>query len=154
MARAAHFSTPTKLYHPTQGERVFGVGEQDPGNAWSDKPGGDTGSATTESALKDLIAAQEGSERMGRQVASAQHDAAQADRRAAEAVAALAESNQRAVDADKARVAAEEVAAQSTRERDMARGDVENLKGRIAQLEAEIETLTAPAKPAKTKEAA
>lgn len=133
MARPASFSSPTILYHPTEGPRLFGVGEQDPGNAWSEMPGGDgVGSATTAQALKDLIAAQEQNEAMGRQLASAQHDAAQAGRRADEATEALSAAKQEAIDAIKARDDAEKVAADLTVERDAARAEAEGLRAKLA----------------------
>jgi hypothetical protein len=109
-----------KLYSPAEPKgRLFLKGEAWPGDAWSDKPGGEVaGKDTAAQALKDLIKAQEQNEAIQAQLENAIHSAAQADQRAEAAEAALEAQAQALKDAEAAKQAAEAVATEVTADRD------------------------------------
>lgn len=92
MPRQAVFTVDTILYHPIEGAYAFPAGSPDPGNAWTDKPGGDApGKESVAQAMKDLVAAQDHIEALQRQLASVEHDKANLamERDAANAQAAV-----------------------------------------------------------------
>jgi hypothetical protein len=102
--------------------RVFRQGEEWPGDAWSDRPGGAAiGTDAVTQAMKDLIAAQDRIDQMSLQLQSKDHDLAQLGKERDEAVAAFQGQKQALLDAEKARDEAEKIAAGLTKERDAAR---------------------------------
>ena len=137
MARSYVFPVATKLYHPSEGERLFPAGETDPGGMWTERPGGETvGAATTTQALKDLIAAQELNEQLEARLVAAARDMAEAAQAKSDALAKVAGLEQRAVAAEKAKADAEDLAVQYMRERDDARAELAKLKAKPAKADA------------------
>lgn len=138
MARSNVFTSDTYLFNTATGEkRLFPKGESDPGNAWSEKEGGEApGSATTTQALKDLIAAQDQIERL--QATLSTQDASMAvlagER---DAAAGKVEGlEQAAADAEKARAEAETAAHAYMTERDAARAEAARMSDLLKGLEA------------------
>lgn len=140
MARPNTFTTDTVLYNIHSGERrTFPKGETDPGNAWSEKKGGDTaGASTTTQALKDLIAAQEQIEAL--QAAGATQDTSMAELAGERdaAVGKVAGLEQAAIEADRARDQALDDAKTYMTERDQAREASASLRAAIATLEGDL----------------
>lgn len=134
-----------KLYSPAEPKgRMFLKGEPWPGDAWSEKPGGDdVGRATASQALKDLEAAKTQADDLRRVIASGEHDRAQLAAELAQAKAALAGARQAKADAEKARAEAEDIAREATKERDEARGEAQKAKAALERL-----TAKTPAKAA------
>lgn len=122
MPRPHTFTVETVLYHPTEGKRVFPVGETDPGAMWSEKPGGEpVGAKASLQALHDLIEAQERIEALEAQLVRNGADLDNLAKGKADALAQVHELEQRAIAAEKARADAEDLAGQYMRERDAAR---------------------------------
>lgn len=91
MPRQSIFSADTTLYHPTEGKRCFPAGEQDPGPAWHDTPGGKpVGEKSTKAAMADLSEAQSQIADLNARLEAQAHDMAQAARVAEEATAKVA----------------------------------------------------------------
>lgn len=136
MARQHVFSVETRLWHPSDGWKLFPVGETDPGSAWSEKEGGEpVGKASTEQALKDLIAAQDQIEAKDRLLVSKDHDLAQLAKAKAEAEAKVADLEQRAIAAEASGAEAQTVAAAVTKERDEARAESARLREKLTTTE-------------------
>lgn len=151
MARPQVFSSPTTLYHPIEGPRVFPAGETDPGAAWSDNPGGDRSETSMPSVMKDLIDANDRADALGVKLDKQAYDMAQTAADATAAKEALADAEQRAVAAEAAQKVAEDGATTYMAERDAARAELataqqaladndESTKARIAELAAQLET--------------
>lgn len=127
MPRPQVFSIDTKLWHPSEGWRLFPAGETDPGGSWHEKEGGNpVGNSAAEGALKDLIEANDRIEQMGQQLASKDHDLAQMAAAKEAAEAKVAGLEQRAIAAEAAKADAEAAAAEYMRERDAARLQLSN----------------------------
>ena len=128
------------LYSPAEPEgRMFPKGSMWPGDAWSDKPGGEVaGAGTTKQAVADLQAAQDQIAKLQDMLQRHEHDRAQLARERDEAVAALKDAQARAQEAEKAQKAAEETASDLTDQRDHALALEGSLRAKISELEAEI----------------
>lgn len=128
------------LYSPAEPEgRMFPKGSMWPGDAWSDKPGGEVaGAGTTKQAIADLQAAQDQIVKLQDMLQRHEHDRAQLARERDEAVSALKDAQARAQEAEKAQKAAEETAKEVTGERDRAVALEGSLRAKISELEAEI----------------
>ncbi|WP_332763933.1 hypothetical protein [Phenylobacterium sp.] len=147
MARPQVFSTDTYLYNVATGEkRLFPQGETDPGNAWSEKKGGDTaGAGTTAQAMKDLIAAQDQIEALQANLATQDASMAQLSGERDDAVGRVAGLEQDAIAAAKERDEALRSASDYMAERDHARSEAatrtkerDEAKAYAAELEAEL----------------
>lgn len=69
MARPPVFKGPTSLWHASEGWRVFGDGEMDPGGAWHETEGGAPPTEATIRGLQaDLLVARAETERVQRQI--------------------------------------------------------------------------------------
>lgn len=148
------FSVETKLWHPSEGWRVFPAGETDPGNAWSETEGGHpVGAASAAGALKDLIEANDQLDQMRQMMAAKDHDLAVMAKERDAANAKVSDLEQAGIDAVKARAAAEDAARGYMAERDTARAEMATANAKITDLEAQVEALTAPAKPKSGKPA-
>jgi uncharacterized phage infection (PIP) family protein YhgE len=131
MGRPHVFQTDTTLYHAVEGSRVFPAGETDPGGAWSERIGGEAvGAATTTSALKDLIAAQDQIEALESRLANNAHDLAAGAKALEDARALFSGLEQRAISAEKALAESQAQAAKYMAERDQARAETEGHKTR------------------------
>lgn len=178
MAHPAFLNAETMLYSPMEPEgRLFPAGSDWPGDAWSDKPGGEpVGGNAAAGALKDLIDANDRLDQQARVLASKDHDLAQASTAKEEALAKVADLEQRAIAAETAQGEAETAATDYMAERDAARAEVTDLTGKletatekvsglVEQIDAANQTIAdlrgqlakatapAPAKPTKTKAA-
>lgn len=132
MPRPAVFMTPTTLYHPTEGKKVFPAGETDPGPSWWDSPTGPpVGGATTAQALNDLIAAQDQLEAAERRAQSHAHDMAQLE-------AAKSAAEARVADLEQARIAAEQARDELAAECAGFRGRLTNALQTVAALQARL----------------
>jgi len=138
MARPYVFATETTLYHPSEpGGRTFGVGETDPGAAWTDSPGGaPAGEKTNSQALRDLIEADDRINALGETIAANARDLAEMGKERSEALAKVADLEQAAKDAEKAKADAEALAAELTVERDTARAEAARMSDLLKGLEA------------------
>ena len=128
------------LYSPAEPEgRMFPKGSMWPGDAWSDKPGGEVaGAGTTKQAIADLQAAQDQIVKLQDMLQRHEHDRAQLAKERDEAVAALKDAEARAQAAEKAQKDAEDTAKEVTGERDRALSVESGLRAKITELEAEI----------------
>jgi len=139
MARQSIFSTPTRLWHPTQGWFTFGIGEQDPGASWFEKEGGEpAGAATTSQALKDLIAAQDQIDQRDKALAAKDHDLAQASKAREEAEGKVEGLEQALKAAETERDDAMSAAEDLTKERDAGIQALEALRATITTLEGDL----------------
>lgn len=140
MARSNIFTADTTLFNTATGEkRMFPKGESDPGNAWSEREGGEApGSATTTQALRDLIAAQDQIERL--QATLSTQDASMAVLAGERDAAAgkVAGLEQAAVEAGVARDQALDDAKTYMTERDQAREAEASLRAAITKLEGDL----------------
>lgn len=136
MPRPNIFPCDTVLYHPAEGARTFPQGEQDPGNAWSEKPGGhELGGATIAQATRELIEANDRIDALGQTLAHKDHDLAVIAAERDSAVNATADLEQRAIAAEKTQAEAEEQAAAYMRERDTARAQLEQSTAAVTAAE-------------------
>ena len=121
MARTAVFSVDTVMFNIGTGERrVFPQGETDPGDAWSESPGGDpVGGKTVVQAATDVAKAQEVIDTLSRQIEANGADMARAAADRNTAVGMVEELEQ-------ARIAAET-------ERDSALSAAKSLSAQLAQ---------------------
>jgi len=136
MARQLIFSTDTTLYHATEGARTFPAGEQDPGGAWMDRPGGEQiGKASVAQAAKDLIEAENRVDALSTQLERNAHDIATLSAERDEAVAKVEGLEQDVLnarkDADEAATLAETLSA----ERDHAVTEATNLRAKLADFD-------------------
>lgn len=140
MAKFGVLPHDMKLYSPSEPDgRVFPAGEQWPGDAWSDRPGGDdVGKGTAKAALKDLEEAQKQAEALRALIASGEHDRAQLAGELASAKTEIADLKQTAADAEAARAAAAQEAAEAVATRDQGTALEAQLRARIADLETQI----------------
>ncbi len=140
MANPITLPSDMKLYSPAEPKgRVFLKGEQWPGDAWSDKPGGDdVGKGTVTQALKDLQAAEGQAQGLRDTIASQEHDLAQLAKERDDAVSALKDAEARAKDAEKAGGHADDTSAEITKERDTARAEAASQKNRADALDGKL----------------
>lgn len=144
MAKYGILPADMTLYSPAEPRgRVFLKGEPWPGDAWSERPGGDdVGKATVAEALKDLAAAQKQADDLRMLIKSAEHDRAQLAKELDEIKASVADREQAASDA----VARAEAAIAEAREAVGARDDaLKSASGHAARAEAalsDVERLT------------
>lgn len=144
MTRTGVFPRDTKLWHPTEGWKVFPQGEQDPGLAWSEKEGGDVPAEVDVSELKartekaeDLLKRRQADiDRVAQERDDANTKIAGLERRAGEAEKALAEAQ-----ADKLRYA--EDRDRAIQNEAAMRRELEAAKARIRELEADLESVGA-----------
>lgn len=151
-------STPTRLFHPAEPEgRVFQTGEPWPGDAWSAKPGGEPAGVNANAGLlKDLIEANDRLDAQGQALARNAFDLGVMATERDAANDRVAGLEQRAIAAEAAQTTAEDAAKGYMGERDQARADAADKSAKldeataaIADLTAQVETLTAPKKAAK-----
>lgn len=120
--------------------RLFQQGEDWPGDAWSQRPGGEPiGGDAVAQAMKDLIEAQDQIDRLSQAVSSKDHDMAQMAKQRDDAVAELNGLKQSLLDAEKAQKDAEKIATGLTKERDRARADLQALQNAQASASAPVE---------------
>lgn len=140
MAKPNVLQADTKLYSPAEPKgRVFLTGEPWPGDAWSDRAGGDeVGKGTVTQALTDLKAANAQADGLRQTLESQQHDLAQIGRERDQALAALGAAQQAASDAATALATAENTASELTVERDAARSEAASQRARAEALDAAL----------------
>lgn len=149
MTRAHVFAADTTLYHPGEGARVFPAGETDPGDAWSESPGGKPADkSTTRQAMLDLIAAQDQIDALGKQMVAKDHDLAVMASERDAANGKLGALEQRAIAAEAAAADAEARTADYMRERDAARQEAAALRGQLAKLDGDGDGKPGGTKPA------
>lgn len=137
MSRPFVLTRDTKLWHPQVGWQLFPQGSTDPGDAWSDREGGQMpGSETSLQAMRDLIAAQEQIEALQKLLDQQAAGAAAVAKERDEAVAVRLTLEQRAIVAETAQKVAEDAARQYMAERDQARAEVATLKAKKKPIEA------------------
>lgn len=128
-----YFKSPTTLYHPVEGPRVFPAGEQHPGAAWSSTPGGDPPSASEEELRTQLAAAREQMDALERQNRRREQGMAEVegknDALRAESAALKTEIRTLTKERDEALKTATDV----TKERDRHIATIAKLQARIAQ---------------------
>lgn len=100
MSRPFSFSSPTKLWHHADGWREFGVGEMDPGDAWSEIEGGEYGDGGKASAAALIQQSRQRADNLQRNLASRDHDLAQSSARTEFAQGKLREFEQRTLQAE------------------------------------------------------
>lgn len=139
MARQSIFSTDTVLYHPLEGAKTFPAGEQDPGPAWSENPGGPlVGGPSVKQSAADLIAAQDQIDGLGEQINRLGASLADVSKERDDAVGRTSALEAEANAANQAREAAEAAAAELTGERDQARSVEADLRAAITKLEGDL----------------
>jgi colicin import membrane protein len=123
MSRPNVFSVPTRLWNAAEpgGWRTFQQGETDPGEAWSDKEGGETPGAVSSVALAgDLAKCHIQIADLQERLAANGSDMAESAKAREDALAKVAGLEQEVISANTARDEAEKVAASLTAERDAA----------------------------------
>lgn len=145
MAKFTILPADMKLYSPAEPKgRVFLAGESWPGDAWSDKPGGDeVGRGTVTQSLKDLEAAQKQADDLRSIVEGITHDLAQVSKERDDAMAQVA-GLQAEVEAAKTSGGQDAAVLKGlTEERDHARAQVETQTTRANKLDGELEAAKA-----------
>lgn len=134
MANPNILLTDTVLYSPLEPEgRLFPAGEQWPGDAWTERKGGEPVSSGSKiEALKELIQAHDEIERLTAIISSGEHDRAQlaAEREAAKAT--VRGLKQQVADAERVAEESRALHLAAVEERDRARAETEALKAKIA----------------------
>lgn len=155
MANPAVLQADTKLYSAAEPDgRVFPMGEQWPGDAWSASRGGEpVGKGATKAAMKDLADAQDTIDQQSRQLASKDHDLATMAAERDAANGQIGDLEQRAIEAERGQSEASVRVTGFMSERDTARSDFQRVSdqfteanARLAELEpkaARVEGLTA-----------
>jgi chromosome segregation ATPase len=141
MAKFTILPSDMKLYSPAEPNgRVFLAGEPWPGDAWSDKAGGDdVGRGTVTQAVADLAASQKQSEDLRKIIEGVQHDLAQANGKLSAALAENKALEQAASDAEAKATQAMEEAREAVQAKDQATANLTGYRQRIEQLEADAE---------------
>lgn len=140
MARPYVFTTDTHLFNIATGERrLFPAGETDPGDAWSEKEGGEApGANTVASSLKDLIAAQDQIEALQAAAAASAAALDHIGKERDDAVKANDDLLQAKLAAEGERDAAMQAAREANEARDEAIRAQDGLKARVTELETDV----------------